>query len=348
LATRVNLNITLPLASSLLAFVFALLLIDQWRDRKRPYQLIWAVGMLWFGISAGTEFLGGVLGWNEALYKTWYLVGAIYAAGWLGLGTIYLLRLTRFGYAFALALLLAGLFTVLTQARFQYANTGLAPLVYLGVAIALAVDVVALTYLKSPRWADVTATVVVGGSAVAAILMLFAQVPAPGYFLDGRGIPVPDGLPGYLRLLSPFFNVAGALALILGAAYSAYSLMPKTRIIKFTMSASQSGPAFLANLLVAVVAVPVNFVASLPRAMADLFRGRINSRVPAMILIALGATIEAVSNGLSRFGDTSAVFLGEFLGIVFLFLGYVVSIEVMPTIRVPFTRFVLLKRRVEA
>jgi acetyl esterase/lipase len=33
------------------------------------------------------------------------------------------------------------------------------------VAIALAVDVVVLTYLKSPRWADVTAAVVVGGSA---------------------------------------------------------------------------------------------------------------------------------------------------------------------------------------
>ena len=249
------------------------------------------------------------LGWNEALYKTWYLVGAIYAAGWLGLGTIYLLRQTRFGYAFALALVLAGLFTVLTQARFQYANTGLAPLIYLGVAIALAIDVVALTYLKSPRWADVTAVVVVGGSAVAAILMLFAQVPAPGYFLDARGIPVADGLPGYIRLLSPFFNVAGALSLILGAAYSAYVYMPKTRVIRFTVSASQSGPAFLANMLVAIVAVPINFVASLPQAMADLFRGRMNSRVPAMILIALGATIEAVSNGLSRFGDTSAVFL---------------------------------------
>jgi hypothetical protein len=92
----------------------------------------------------------------------------------------------------------------------------------------------------------------------------------------------------------------------------------------------------------------VNLVASLPGAFADLFRGRLNSRVPAMILIALGATIEAISNGLSRFGDTSGVFVGEFLGIVFLFLGYLVSIEVMPTIRVPFTRWVLRERRVEA
>lgn len=344
-----NTNVLLPLASSVLAFFFALMLLDQWRDRRRPYQLIWAVGMVWFGISAGAEFLGGAFGWNEALYRIWYLVGAIYAAGWLGLGTVYLLRRTHFGYGFAVALLIAGLFTALTQAKFQYANSGPAPLIYLGVAIALAIDVVVLTYLRSDRWADLTAVVVVGGSALAAVLMLFAQIPAPGYFLDpANGIPVADGIPGYLRLLSPFFNVAGALAIIFGAAYSAYAFMPKTRLIRYTLSADQNGAAFLVNLLVALVAVPVNLLVSLPRALADLFRGRLNSRVPAMILIALGTTIEAVGNGLTRFGDTNGMFVGEFLGIVFLFAGYLVSIEVMPTIRVPFTRWVLRERRVEA
>jgi hypothetical protein len=100
--------------------------------------------------------------------------------------------------------------------------------------------------------------------------------------------------------------------------------------------------------MVAIVAVPVNLLVSLPRAFADLFRGRLNSRVPAMILIALGATVEAIGNGLSRFGETNGVFIGEFVGIVLLFLGYLVSIEVMPTIRVPFTRWVLRERQVEA
>ena len=342
-----NLNLALPLTSSFLAFVFALMLFDQWRDRQRPYQLVWSIGTLWFAIGAGVEFVGGAAGWNEALYKVWYLVGAILTAGWLGLGTIYLLRRTRFGYAFAIALFLAGLYTVMVQAKFQYAGSGPAPLIYLGVAVALAIAVIVLTYLRSDSWPDVTAAVVAGGSAAAAVLIVFADVPAPGYFLDPAGIPVADGLPGYIRLLSPFFNVAGALALILGAIYSAYVFMPKRRLIRYTLNENQSGAAFVGNVALALVAVPVNFVISVPVAFADLFRGRLNSRVPATILIALGVTIQSVGNGLARFGDTNGYFVGEFLAIVFLFVGYVVSIDALPVIRVPFTRWVLLERRVE-
>ena len=59
-----NLNVALPLCSSLLSFLFFALLLDQWRQRRRSYQAVWAIGMLWYGLSAGTEFLGGALGWE--------------------------------------------------------------------------------------------------------------------------------------------------------------------------------------------------------------------------------------------------------------------------------------------
>lgn len=68
-----DLNVALPLASSLLSLLFAALLIDQWRERRRAYQLVWAIGMLWYGVSAGTEWIGGAFGWSEPLYKAWYL-----------------------------------------------------------------------------------------------------------------------------------------------------------------------------------------------------------------------------------------------------------------------------------
>ena len=342
-------NVLLPLASSVLASVFALMLFDQWRDARRPYQLIWAIGMLWYGISAGTEFVGGALGWNEPLYKAWYLIGAIYVAGWLGLGTVYLLRNTRFGYAFAVALFLAGLFTMLTQARYNYANSGQAPLIYFAIAGALAIAIVVMTYLDSPRWADLAGLVVIGGSVVAAVMVVFAAVPAPGYFLSPTThIPVGDGLPGYIRLLAPFFNITGAFALGFGAAFSAYVFMPKVRVLRYNLGRDQGFVRFVLNLVTAIFAIPLNFVVSVPSALADLFRGRLNSRVPATILIAIGAFIPAITSGLNRFGETSGFFVGEFLGVVFLFLGYVVSIEVMPTIRIPFTRRVLRERRVEA
>ena len=84
-----------------LALVFAVALLDQWRERRQAFQLIWAIGMLFYGIASGCEALGAASGWNEALYRTWYLTGAVWTAGWLGLGTAFLLARTRFGYTFA-------------------------------------------------------------------------------------------------------------------------------------------------------------------------------------------------------------------------------------------------------
>jgi len=336
-----DLNVALPFASSVLSFVFAATLFDQWRERHRPYQLIWALGMLWYGLSAGTEFLGGAFGWNEPLYRAWYLIGAVWVAGWLGLGTVYLLGRTRFGYAFAVCLGLAGLFTFLTWRKYDYPDSGIAPFVYLGVALALAVIVAAMTRRRDERWVQVAGGVVVGGSIVSAIMAFTAPLPAPGWTVDAAThIPTGELFPGYLRLLTPFFNITGAFVLVLGALYSAYMFMPKARVIRYERR-GVLGP------VLAAIAIPVNFVASLPGAIAALVSGRLHSRVPATILIAIGGLIPAITSGANRFGATSGFFVGELLGVLFLFTGFLVSIEVVRDIRIPFTQRVV-RHRAEA
>jgi hypothetical protein len=75
-----------------------------------------------------------------------------------------------------------------------------------------------------------------------------------------------------------------------------------------------------------------------------LLAGRLSSRVPATILIAIGGLIPAITDGLNRFGTTSAFLLGQLLGIAFLFVGFLASIEVFSDIRLPFTRIVLVRR----
>jgi len=343
--TYVNPNVVLPLLSSLLSFVFAVLVGDQWLRRRQPYQLVWTIGLLWYGISAGTEFLGGAYGWSEPLYRTWYLIGAVFVAGWLGLGTAYLLARTRFGYAFAVSLLLAGLFTALSQAKYNYPNSGAAPLIYFGIAVLVAIGIAVMTARGDERWAHLAGAVVVLGSAAAALMAFSATLPAPGYSLDPQTlIPTGELMPGYLRLLTPFFNITGAFALGLGALYSAYVFMPKRRLIRYSLRADQSLGSRAWNMVKAPVAIAVNLVASLPGAVADLFRGRLSSRVPATILIAIGATIPAFTSGANRFGATSAFFVGELLGVLFLLLGFLVSIEVFSDIRLPFTRIVLARR----
>jgi len=339
-------NIVLPLCSSLLSFVFALFLLDQWLDRRRPYQLIWMFGMLWYALSAGTEFLGATIGWSEPLYKAWYLIGAVWVAGWLGLGTVYLLGKTRFGFAFAASLLLAGLFTFLSEARYHYPESGASASIYFAVAVVAAVAIVILTVRGRDTWPHVGALVIVGGSAVSLVMMVVAQIPPPGYSVDAAtGIPTGELIPGYLRLLTPFFNITGAFALSFGALFSAYVYMPKRRLIRYSLRRDQEAGRLAANLVVAPIAVTVNFVASLPATVVALFRGELNSRVPATILIAIGGFIPALTSGLNRFGSTSAFFLGELLGVVFLFAGFLVSIEVFGDIRVPFTDIVLHRRR---
>src|SRR6187200_3771370 len=136
-----QIDVVLPALTSSLALIFSVALFDQWRERRGGFQLIWAIGMLFYGIAAGCEALAGAGGWNEVLYRTWYLTGAVWTAGWLGLGTAFLLRRTRFGYSFALCLLLAGVFTLLTQRRYDYPDTGSAHVLYHIAAVVLALAV---------------------------------------------------------------------------------------------------------------------------------------------------------------------------------------------------------------
>ncbi|MFI5259867.1 MAG: hypothetical protein ACHQ01_09715 [Candidatus Limnocylindrales bacterium] len=340
-----NLNVVLPLCSSLLSFIFCAMLVDQWRERRRSYQAVWAVGMLWYGLSAGTEFLGGAIGWSEPLYRAWYLIGAIWVAGWLGLGTVLLLGKTRFGYAFAGSLFLAGLFTALTQAKYDYAGSGDAPIVYFGIAVALAVAIVIDTFRGGETWPRLAAAAMVGGTAASALMMATVSLPAPGWVVDPiTHIPTGALFPGYLRLLTPFFNITGAFALTLGGVYSTYIFMPKRRAIRYSLGRDQSPAKFLANLLLAPLAIVVNLAVSIPGTIAALLTRRLNSRVPATLLIALGGLIPAITSGLNRFGDTSAFFVGELLGVIFLFAGFLVSIEVFRVIRIPFTGIVLRTR----
>jgi hypothetical protein len=338
-------NVVLPLMSSLLSFVFALFLFDQWLERRRPYQLIWTIGMVWYGISAGTEFWGGAFGWSEPVYRAWYLIGAVYVASWLGLGTMYLLGRTRFGYGAAFSFLLAGLFTFLTWRRQQYEDSLGSQYLYLAIAIVAALALSLATFRGKGGWAPLAGILVIGGSALAVPLVLLAPLAAPGYYVDpATGIPAAQLYPGYVRLLAPLFNIVGAFALMFGALYSTYVFMPKKRVIRYDLGRSGGIGRFLVNLAIAPFAIVVNLLASIPGAIRALFAGELNSRVPATILLAIGALVPSITSGLNRFGFTSAFFLGELLGVVFLFAGFLVSIEVFHEIRIPFTRRVLRVR----
>jgi hypothetical protein len=58
-------NILLPLASSGVSFLFGALVLAQGTQAPSQLPAVWAIGLLWYGISAGTEFWGSAFGWSE-------------------------------------------------------------------------------------------------------------------------------------------------------------------------------------------------------------------------------------------------------------------------------------------
>src|SRR5260221_5068264 len=128
-----SLNVLLPLASSVLSLLFAALVLDQWWQRRHSFQLVWGLGLLFYGAATAAEFLGGAFGWSDPIYRAWYLIGAFCVASYLGAGTIYLLRKTTFGYFAAGSIVLGGVFSL--GATAEYPGSTVAADITLGVAL---------------------------------------------------------------------------------------------------------------------------------------------------------------------------------------------------------------------
>jgi hypothetical protein len=320
------LNAVLPLASSTVSFIFAAMVLLQWRAKRRSFQLVWAVGLTWYGISSGAEFVGAAAGWNQVLYRLWYLTGALYVAAFLGAGTVYLLRRSRFGYFAAASIFLGGLLALAAVRR--YPGSELTGRVTALAALSAAIAVAYTTARDRRRSADVVMGFLAGAAVVVAVLVLTAPLGSPGYAVDPvTQVPVGNAMPNRLRVLSGPFNVAGALCLVFGGLFSAYVYMPKRKLMR-----GRHLPPVAAQLYGAT-AIAVNLVASLPGAAVALVTGRLNSRVPATMLIAAGGFIPSITSGLNRFGVTWSFFLGELVGVLLIFIGFLVSEEVFASAR---------------
>jgi hypothetical protein len=339
--------VALPALTSLLALVMAVLLVDQWRERRRSFQLAWAFGMFSYAVGSGAEAVIAANGCVELADRAWYLAGALWTPAWLGLGTALLLAKTRFGYTYAVLLLFSGLIALVVRNSANYAGAGPLPLLYLLVAVLLALAIGIESYFGSERWARFAVAGVVGATILSIGLMAVTALPAPGCVIDANGQLVGTNMPGYLRLLAPVLNFTGGLSLLLGAVFSAYVFIPKRRVLDYSLDAGQKGDHFLFNLLIAPVAIVVNLVASLPGAARALVTGKLHSRVPATILIAIGAFIPTFTDSLLLTGSAQLFGIGKLLGVLFLLAGFLVSIEVFHEIRVPFTHIRLAIARRE-
>jgi len=104
------LNTLVPLASSIVSFVFAFFVFKRYMERKGTYQLLWGIGMIFYGIGGFCEFYFGAFGWNALIFRLWYLFGAILVAAWLGQGTVFLLAKENWAKVLTIILVLGSFY----------------------------------------------------------------------------------------------------------------------------------------------------------------------------------------------------------------------------------------------
>ncbi len=84
-----------PLATGLIGFAYVGLLLSQWVKRRKPHQLAWATGFLFYAVAAVMEAYSEYSGtWDPTVYR-FYIVLAASMVGFLGLGTLFLISKKR-------------------------------------------------------------------------------------------------------------------------------------------------------------------------------------------------------------------------------------------------------------
>ncbi|GBD11684.1 hypothetical protein HRbin23_01356 [bacterium HR23] len=82
--------VAVPFATTAIALFFTLSLVDQFLERRRPYQGIWALGMGLYGLASLLQGLWQLGVTGEVVFRLWYITGGMLVAAYLGMGTLYL------------------------------------------------------------------------------------------------------------------------------------------------------------------------------------------------------------------------------------------------------------------
>jgi hypothetical protein len=117
----------LPILTTIISAAFAWIILARFRLRRQSYQLLWwGIGIGIYGAGTMLESVVTLFGWRPALFKAWYIAGALLGAAPLAIGTIYLLFGRRAGRV-AVVLLAAtvgitSIFVILSPVQIDLVN----------------------------------------------------------------------------------------------------------------------------------------------------------------------------------------------------------------------------------
>ena len=128
--TLTELSRYLPILSTLISAAFAYVIFARYRQKRQAYHLLWwGIGIVAYGAGTLIESWNTLLGWHPALFKAWYIAGALLGGAPLALGSVYLLWGKRAGHFAAVFLVLAvgvtSVFVLLSPLRLELVDAHL-------------------------------------------------------------------------------------------------------------------------------------------------------------------------------------------------------------------------------
>lgn len=103
-----------PLLAGVVAAAFAAKLWGGWSVRRRPHQLAWAIGLSLYAVASLIEAYAAAEGWSIPVYRAFFALAAS-NVGFLGLGTVLLVRTGAWGRVFALVVVAGALIAAIGQ-----------------------------------------------------------------------------------------------------------------------------------------------------------------------------------------------------------------------------------------
>lgn len=97
----------IPAVTTVVAAFFAAVVLGRYRERGGTHLLWWGVGLVLYGAGTLAEALTTIFGWNEWVFRAWYVTGALCGGAPLAQGTVYLLMKRRAANLLSVALVTA-------------------------------------------------------------------------------------------------------------------------------------------------------------------------------------------------------------------------------------------------
>lgn len=79
-----------PIITTFFATFFAVVMFRRWREKRGTHVLWWAIGMVSYAAGTLTESLTTLFGWQEIVFRAWYITGALLGGMPLAQGSAYL------------------------------------------------------------------------------------------------------------------------------------------------------------------------------------------------------------------------------------------------------------------